>query len=181
VIIAAIAAGVVLPFAAAALNPAQYDVVWGLFIVIAIGAILVLFVLPPLLRNKGLEPLKMVRQQHPGDVVELVTVWGSGRTPYAANVVVDDSAMLIQSGEGSRRLPWSEVTGLSTVQYGQTYRVGLEIVGRDESVCLMPVSAATLLPVSLARAERFFDAIRTLWRTHGPRNRTAGGTPSPGS
>jgi len=120
--------------------------------------------------SRSLESLKSVREQHPGDVAELATVRGQDGKAYLANVVLDSSAILIQPRGGvTRPLAWADITGFKMVQYGKTCRDCLEVALGGESVCLMPVSEATLFPLSVRRAELFFDSIRKHWGSAHPK------------
>ena len=45
--------------------------------------------------------------------------------------------------------------------------LGMELASDSGSICIMPISSITHLPVSLARAERFFDAMKKMSRMFG--------------
>jgi len=166
-ILVAVVVGALLPFAQATMSPAAFDIVWGTFIFVAGLAIVASFVVPQLLNGER-KALLSTREKNPEDVVELAAVWTQSMAPISATVVVGNTGVSIESVGGFfRELAWPEITGFTSVQYGQTYRVGMELASDSGSICIMPISSITHLPVSLARAERFFDAMKKMWRMFG--------------
>ena len=163
-ILAAVVVGALLPFAQATMSPEVYDIVWGTFIFVAGLAIVASFVVPQLLSGER-QALLSTRENNPGAVVERAAVWTQSMAPISASVVVGDTGVAIESVDGfSRELAWPEIKGFTSVQYGRTSRVGMEVASVSGSICIMPISSTTHLPVSLARAERFFDAMNKRWR-----------------
>jgi len=159
-ILAAVVVGALLPFAQATMSPAAYDIVWGTFIFVAGLAIVASFVVPQLIGGER-KALVSTREKNPEGDVELAAVWTRSMAPISASVVVGNTGVSIESVGGFfRELAWPEITGFTSVQYGQTYRVGMELASDSGSICIMPISSITHLPVSLARAERFFDAMK---------------------
>jgi len=166
-ILAAVVVGVLLPFAQATMSPAAYDIVWGTFIFVAGLAIVASFVVPQLLNGER-KALLSTREKNPEAVVELAAVWTQSMAPISASVVVGNAGLSIEAVGGfSRELAWPEIKSFTSVQYGQTYRVGMELASDSGSVCIMPISSITHLPVSVVRAERFFDSMKKSWQRFG--------------
>jgi len=166
-ILAAVAIGALLPFAQATMSPAAYDIVWGTFIFVAGLAIVASFVVPQLLNGER-KALLSTREKNPEAVVELAAVWTQSMAPISASVVVGNAELSIEAVGGfSRELAWPEIKSFTSVQYGQTYRVGVQLASASESICIMPISSITHLPVSVVSAERFFDSMKKSWQRFG--------------
>ena len=169
-----VAIGLLLPFAQALVSPSTYNALWGFFIAAAAGVIAVSLGLPQLLLGNDRQRLASLRREQPEAVAELVAVWSEGEDPILARMVVDDVGISIESSKApSQRLAWARVTGLKSVPYGRTIRVGMQIVNDESPFCVMPVSGTTLFAVSSRRADGFFDAIKKEWRASraGPSSR----------
>ena len=75
-----VAIGLVLPFAQAVVAPFSYNILWTVFIAVALVVIAASLGLPQLLLGKDREWLDRLHSEHPGAAAELVAVW-SERTP----------------------------------------------------------------------------------------------------
>lgn len=149
------------------LSPADYDALsnaWTFFLVLGLVALV------GLIWSAGgryRRTMRALSRDHPDSLVQLAAVSDKGERSVTAVVLVEPGGIGFSSKLGSlRRLMWSQVQSVTTIPWGETIRTGLEITTAGESIRLMPISAATLLPVSGRRADAFFDATKEAWRLH---------------